>query len=143
MTRGGQTASQTAVAQEATARVAQEATARVTATPQALALIARLRAKHRSIVFFQSGGCSAGSSPICLPEGDLGPGPNDLRLGEIGGCAFYIDADQYERWGRPEFLIDVAPGLEESFSIETPEGLHFISRTAPCGVKEHARGSAA
>jgi len=109
---------------------AQGATARVSATPEALEVIGRLRAKRGSLVFFQSGGCCAGSSPMCLAEGDLAPGPNDLRLGEIGGCAFYIDADQYERWGRPGFVVDVVPGVEESFSLEIPEGVHFVSRTA-------------
>jgi uncharacterized protein len=103
--------------------------AHVTATAEALELIERLRAKHRSLVFFQLGGRCAGSSPMCLAEGDLPPGPNDVRLGEIGGCAFYVDADQYEHWGRPEFVVDVVPGIEESFSLETPEGVHFISRT--------------
>ena len=104
--------------------------ARVTATPRALALIERLRAAHGSIVFFQSGGCCAGSSPMCLPEGDLPPGTNDLCLGDIGACAFYIDAEQYRRWGEPEFVIDVSPGCEESFSLETREGVHFVTRTA-------------
>ena len=101
----------------------------VTATPEALELIERLRARHGRLVFFQSGGCCAGSSPMCLPEGDLLPGTRDLHLGEIGGCAVYIDAEQYARWCRPELVIDVSPGVEESFSLETPEGVHFVSRT--------------
>ena len=129
MIPGGLTASQTAAAQEATARVS--------ATPEALELVERLRAKHGSLVFFQSGGCCAGSSPMCLVEGDLSPGPNDLRLGELGGCAFYIDADQYERWGCPEFVVDVASGVEESFSLETSEGVHFVSRTASAAARGH------
>jgi uncharacterized protein (DUF779 family) len=57
------------------------------------------------------------------------PGPHDLRLGEIGGAPFYIDSEQYERWGRPRFLIDVAEGAAEGFSLEGLEGVHFISRT--------------
>jgi uncharacterized protein (DUF779 family) len=120
MTPRGKTASQTAAAQEATARVR--------ATPEALALIERLRGRHGSLVFFQSGGCCAGSAPVCLPEGDMPPAAGDVRLGEIGGCAFYIDADQYHRWGEPDFLIDVSPGSEDSFSIEAPDGMHFVTR---------------
>ena len=40
-------------------------------------------------------------------------GPNDLLLGEIGGTPFYIDAEQYERWNRPTFVLDVAPGAAD------------------------------
>ena len=52
-----------------------------------------------------------------------------MRLGQIGSAPFYIDSDQYERWGAPRFLIDVAPGAAEGFSLEGLEGVHFISRT--------------
>lgn len=39
--------------------------ARVVATPQAEALLARLREKHGAVLFHQSGGCCDGSSPMC------------------------------------------------------------------------------
>ena len=64
-------------------------------------MIDRLQAAHGPLMFFQSGGCCDGSSPMCLPEGELPLGAHDLLLGEIGGAPFYIDAEQYERWGRP------------------------------------------
>ncbi len=101
----------------------------VTATPAAVEAIQRLREKHGPIVFHQSGGCCDGSDAMCLTESELPPGPNDLRLGEIGGVSFLIDRDQFERWGRPRFVIDVAPGAAESFSLEGSEGVHFVSRT--------------
>ena len=101
----------------------------VTASPQALKVIERLRAGHGPLAFFQSGGCCDGSSAICLKDGELPPGPYDLRLGDIGGATFYIDADQYERWGKPRFLIDVAPGAAEGFSLEGLVDVHFVSRT--------------
>ena len=64
-----------------------------------------------------------------LPEdGELSAGPHDLRLGHIGGAPFYIDSDQYERWGAPHFLIDVSSGAAEGFSLEALEGVHFVSR---------------
>src|SRR5215469_14709338 len=81
----------------------------VIATEAARDLIARLKARYGSLMFVQSGGCCDGSSPICLREGGLLLGPNDLRIGEIAGCPFYIDREQYQRWRRPQFLIDVAP----------------------------------
>jgi uncharacterized protein len=101
----------------------------VTATGAALEVISRLEAAHGPLVFFQSGGCCDGTSPICLKEGELPAAPHDLRLGEIGGASFYIDADQYERWGRPLFEIDVCPRAAEGFSLEGLEDVHFVTRT--------------
>ena len=74
----------------------------VVATDAALAAIERLTAKHGQLMLVQSGGCCDGSSPICLHAGELLTGPNDLLLGTPGGADFYIDAEQYERWNRPQ-----------------------------------------
>src|SRR5437763_11961881 len=101
----------------------------VTVTDSARDLIVRLKALYGSLIFMQSGGCCDGSSPMCLCEGDLLLGPNDLLIGEIAGCPFYIDQEQYERWRKPQFLIDVAPGDGDTFSLEGPEGVHFVART--------------
>ncbi len=100
----------------------------VSATPAAVEAIERLREKHGSIVFHQSGGCCDGSAAMCLTEAELPPGPNDVVLGTIADAPFVIDAEQYERWGRPNFEIDIAPGAAESFSLEGSDGVHFISR---------------
>jgi uncharacterized protein len=102
---------------------------RVTATGAALEAVDRLRAAHGPLAFFQSGGCCDGSSPICLQDGELPLAANDLLLGDVGGAPFYIDADQYERWGRPEFVVDVAPGAPEGFSLGLAD-LHFVTRSA-------------
>lgn len=104
--------------------------ARVTATPEALAVIERLRAAHGPLAFFQSGGCCSGTAPMCFGEHDMPPSAHDVRLGEIGGAPFYIDGEQDERWGRPTFVIDVATGAADSFSLEGLEGVHFVTRTA-------------
>jgi uncharacterized protein len=101
--------------------------ARVTATPEALEAIERLRAAHGPLAFFQSGGCCEGSSPICLKDGELPPGPGDVLLGTVGGAPFYIDAEQDERWHRPTLVLDVADGAAEGFSLEGLEGLHFLT----------------
>jgi uncharacterized protein (DUF779 family) len=98
----------------------------VTATNDALAAIAALTEEHGRLAFFQSGGCCDGSSPICLPEGELPAGPGDLLLGEIGGAPFYIDADQYERWNRPAFVVDVSPSPPEGFSLGYAD-THFVT----------------
>lgn len=101
----------------------------VSATDAARDLIVRLKTRYGSLIFMQSGGCCDGSSPMCLQKGDLLLGPNDLLLGEIEECPFYIDREQYERWRRPAFLLDVAPGDGDTFSLEGPEGVHFMART--------------
>ncbi|CDI02903.1 MAG TPA: DUF779 domain-containing protein [Candidatus Competibacter sp.] len=103
--------------------------ARVLASDAALELITRLKAKHGSLMFHQSGGCCDGSSPMCYPEGDLLVGDGDVCLGEIGGCPFYMSAPQFEYWKHTQLTIDVVPGRGGMFSLEGPEGLRFLTRS--------------
>ena len=102
---------------------------RVLATDAALDLIARLKAKHGPLMFHQSGGCCDGSSPMCYPDGELLVGDSDVRLGEIGGCPFYMSAPQFEYWKHTQLTIDVVPGRGGMFSLEGPEGLRFLTRS--------------
>ena len=102
---------------------------RVLATDAALDLIARLKAKHGPLMFHQSGGCCDGSSPMCYPEGELIVGDGDVRLGEIGGCPFYMSAAQFEYWQHTQLTIDVVPGRGGMFSLEGPERLRFLTRS--------------
>jgi len=101
----------------------------VAATPAALEVIHRLSAAHGPLAFFLSAGCCDGGSPMCLKQDELPPGPQDVQLGELAGAPFYIDSDQYERWGRPHLMIDVSPGAAEGFSLEGIEEVHFVTRT--------------
>ncbi len=103
------------------------AKASVTATDAALDAIAQLSDKHGPLAFFQSGGCCDGSLPICLQNGELLPGPGDQLLGAVGGAPFYVDSEQYIRWGRPAFVLDVSPGAAEGFSLSLPDA-HFVTR---------------
>jgi uncharacterized protein (DUF779 family) len=89
-------------------------------------------------VIFQSGGCCDGSLPLCLMSDDLAPGPGDLWLGDVGGVPFYIDAEQFHRWGEPAFVLDVAPGAPEGFSLGAPDA-HFVTRSLP-SLSRHATG---
>lgn len=59
----------------------------IRATPAACAELTRLRARHGPLMLFQSGGCCDGSSPLCVHEGELLVGSNDLRLGEVAGVS--------------------------------------------------------
>ena len=99
----------------------------VTATPAALEALARLRAAHGPLVLFQSGGCCDGSAPICIEAGELPVAPSDVLLGAVGDIPFYIDGEQFERWGRPRLEIDAREGAAEGFSLEGSIGVHFVS----------------
>jgi uncharacterized protein (DUF779 family) len=102
---------------------------RVTATPAALELIARLKARHGGLLFHQSGGCCDGSAPMCYPEGEFRTGPSDVLLGTLGGCPFYIGAAQFELWRHTRLIVDVVPGRGAGFSLEAPEGVRFLTRS--------------
>ena len=102
---------------------------RVVATEAALELITRLRARHGPLIFHQSGGCCDGSSPMCYAEGDLITGDSDRRIGEIGGCAFFLGAAQFDYWRHTQLVIDVVPGRGGMFSLENGEGVRFLTRS--------------
>ena len=105
---------------------------RIDATDAARAELALLRARHGRLMLFQSGGCCDGSSPLCLQEGELLVGPNDRVLGVIDGVPFYIDAEQDDRWNRPSFLLDLAAGTTDSFSLEVSDDVHFVTYGGAC-----------
>ena len=104
-------------------------TLRVTAAPSALALIERLRAAHGDLLFHQSGGCCDGSAPMCFPAGEFHVGAQDVLLGEIAGCPFFMGASQFEYWAHTHLTLDVVPGRGSGFSLEAPEGVRFLIRS--------------
>jgi len=105
--------------------------ARIEATPAAVATIGRLREKHGPIVIHQSGGCCAGSAPMCVTAEELPQGAGDIQLGDVAGVPFLIDAELHRRLGSPDFLLDVADGREDTFSLEGAEGVHLTTRLVP------------
>ncbi len=113
-------------------------TTRVEATPAALELIERLRAKHGPLMFHQSGGCCDGSSPMCYPLGEFMVGGSDVKLGEIGGAPFYMSEAQFEYWQHTKLAIDVVPGRGGMFSLENPEGVRFLTRSRLYTEEERA-----
>ncbi len=110
-------------------------TTKVTATPDALELLEHVRERHGPLAFFQPGDCHDGSAVMCLSRAELLPTDNDVKLGAIGPSPFYVDRGQWERCGKPELVIDVAPGEGGKFSLEGPEGVRFVSRAA-----KHSQG---
>ena len=98
---------------------------RVVATEAAIAELERLQAEHGPLELHLSGGCCDGSAPMCFPAGELRIRDSDLSLGEVAGCTFYVDIEQYERWGSPSFVLDLATGAGSGFSLEGLHDVHF------------------
>src|SRR6478672_3748737 len=116
---------------------------RVLATDAALELIERLQRQHGALLFHQSGGCCDGSAPMCYPVGDFRVGPQDIQLGDIAGCRFYIGAAQFEYWQHTQLIIDVVPGRGSGFSLEAPRGVRFLTRSRVFTDEESAELAAA
>ena len=62
-------------------------------------------------------------------QGRAAARPNDIKLGEIGGSPFYVDDEQYERWGDPRSSSTWRPGAAGGFSLEGLEDVHFVTRS--------------
>jgi uncharacterized protein (DUF779 family) len=106
---------------------------RITATPAAREAIRLLRAAGGGpVMFVQSGGCCAGSTPMCFPDGEFLIGDIDVLLGQIDGCPFYIDKRLDQAWHQQQFLLDVAPGEPEDFSLPAGNNLHFVTLSPAC-----------
>ena len=108
-------------------------TTRITATPAARKAINALRATRGApVMVVQSGGCCAGSTPMCFPIGEFITGDVDLLLGDIDGSPFYIDKRLDEAWHQDVFLLDVAEGAPEDFSLAAGDNLHFVTLSPAC-----------
>lgn len=112
---------------------------RVTATPAAKTLLAELRERHGPLMFFQSGGCCDGSSPMCYAAGDFQVGEEDVYLGNLEGVPFYIGAEQFEYWQHTQLIIDVVPGMGGMFSLDNGTGRRFLTRSRLYTEEESAR----
>ncbi|WP_441248787.1 DUF779 domain-containing protein [Kitasatospora sp. McL0602] len=106
----------------------------VAVTAEAAELLRRLSAEHGPLMFHQSGGCCDGSAPMCYPAGEFLTSEADHLLGElhIDGLApvpVWMARDQYAYWSHTHLTIDVVPGRGGGFSLETPTGLRFLTRS--------------
>lgn len=99
---------------------------RVLITEAATKIIDELKQQHGDLMFHQSGGCCDGSAPMCYPKGDFIIGKNDVWLGSIHDCSFYMNQDQFEYWKHTQLTVDITQGRGSSFSLEIPLGLRFI-----------------
>lgn len=102
---------------------------RVSVTDAACQLIDQLRTRHGPLMFHQSGGCCDGSAPMCYPLGEFLVGDQDVFLGDIDGCPFYISRPQFEYWKHTQLTIDVVPGRGGAFSLDSTTGQRFVVRS--------------
>jgi uncharacterized protein (DUF779 family) len=99
---------------------------RVLITEEAKKIVDKLRAQYGPLMFHQSGGCCDGSQPMCFEKGDFKVGGSDVWLGEVYGCDFFMNNDQFEYWKHTQLVLDITPGRGSSFSLEIPLGLRFF-----------------
>jgi len=66
---------------------------------------------------------------MCYPRAEFRVGGQDVLLGHIESCPFYMGAAQFEYWEHTRLTIDVVPGRGSGFSLEAPEGVRFLTRS--------------
>ena len=116
-----------------------DALERVTATPAALDMLATLRNKHGQLMFFQSGGCCDGSTPMCYAAGEFNLSDTDVHLGDLDGTPFYMGAEQFAYWAHTQLIIDVVDGNGGMFSLDNGTGRRFLTRSRLFTDDEMAR----
>ncbi|MFC3811039.1 DUF779 domain-containing protein [Lacihabitans lacunae] len=102
---------------------------RIDATDAARKVIDDLSEKYGPLMFHQSGGCCDGSAPMCFEEGELMIDNNDVKLGSVHGCDFFMAKDQFEYWKHTHLTLDVTKGRGASFSLEIPLGIRFVIKS--------------
>ena len=132
---------------------------RLRATAEAMDLLRRLGGLHGALMMHQSGGCCDGSSPMCYPAGEFIVGDRDVLLGVLDlrlgvdeipsslpegadAVPVWISGTQYETWKHTQLVLDVVAGRGGGFSLETPEGMRFLSRGRSFSEEETAALSA-
>ena len=111
---------------------------KVSATHSALNLLSELQERYgEKLMFHQSGGCCDGSAPMCFQECEFPLGDNDIKLGEIGGVPFYMNADQYEKWKHTDLTIDAVKGIGGMFSLDNGPGRRFLTKSEICLIVDN------
>lgn len=103
--------------------------ARVVATEPALELMDKLRERYGPLMFFQSGGCCDGSTPMCYALGEFEVSDTDVYLGDLHGAPFYMGSEQFAYWEHTQLIIDVVDGNGGMFSLDNGTGKRFLTRS--------------
>ena len=110
---------------------------RVGITPEAAAVLRRLRAQHGPLMFHQSGGCCDGSAPMCYPRSEFIVGDADVLLGVLrdepgrtrsrgqradAETPVWISGSQFELWKHTQLLLDVVPAVARASAWKRRKG---------------------
>ncbi len=99
---------------------------RLDATQKAIELIRELKGVHGELMFYQAGGCCEGTQPQCFEKGSYYLRLNDVCIGTVEDCDFWVDRDLFAYWKHAHFTLDVLDGFGVGgFSLETPLGKTF------------------
>ena len=109
---------------------------RVDFSPAAQDLLRKLYSIHKcDFMFHQSGGCCDGSAPMCYQAGEFRVAGQDvlMQVIQVDGIPapipFYMSLEQFEYWRHTHLTIDAVPGRGSGFSMESPEGMRFLTRS--------------
>lgn len=86
-------------------------------------------------MFHQSGGCCDGSAPMCYTAGEFRVGGSDVLVetliveGIVQPIPVYMSLEQFELWRHTHLTIDAVPGRGSGFSLESPTGKRFLTRS--------------
>lgn len=129
--------------EQATAAPDATEVSRVGVSDEAAALLRELTEIHGPLMFHQSGGCCDGSAPMCYPVGDFFLSDADTHLGDLdvgleAPIEVWMSSAQFEYWRHTHLTIDVVPGRGAGFSVESPTGKRFITRSRLFTDEEYA-----
>ena len=102
------------------------ATKRLGVTNEAKEVIKQLKSRYGELLFHLSGGCCDGTSPMCFESIKFMTGADDVKVGEISGCPFYMSRDQFKYLEYMYTTVDVTKRRGGGFSLEAPMGVRFI-----------------
>lgn len=99
---------------------------RIDSTQKARDLIKQLKSTYGELMFYQAGGCCEGTQPQCFEKGGFYVRMNDICIGTVEECEFWVDKDLFEYWKHAHFTLDVLDGFGPGgFSLETALGKTF------------------
>lgn len=102
----------------------------LTASIDAVMLIIRLSARYGPLMF-RHDAMAESVQPLCRPVGSIALSESDVKLGEIAGCEYWIDASAIARLGQGAYLLDVlnpsvtphgTPALTDRFVLRPQAG---------------------
>jgi uncharacterized protein (DUF779 family) len=109
---------------------------RVDFSPEAQDLLRELYKRNPAgFMFHQSGGCCDGSAPMCYPAGEFRVGGSDVLVDTLNvegidqPIPVYMSLEQFELWRHTHLTIDAVPGRGSGFSLESPTGKRFLTRS--------------